>query len=378
MTVPGVRIRVPRTVRSQQFIFTFAVIFALIAALLALDFFLARIDREENRRHAENLFRDGRALLASGHSAEAVDKLATAVSLARSNSAYGLALAQAMMANGRDADSEQLLKQLLDRAPDDGGVSLTMARLLVKTGRPNDAKAFFHRAIYGKWGSDSTTQRMKSRFELIDLLARRGAREELLAELLPLQSEAGDSTMLLRRVAPLYITAGSPEHGADLYRDILKRDPHDRDATLGLTNADIALGQLRQARTDLSRAVREFPGDTIISRQLVYLDSAFALDPSSRRISDAERFKRSRNVLGRTLAFVERCSAQSQAVVGRTLQDSARANLEATKSARWSASSVEGQISLSEELWAEAQQQCGTNTAIRDSVLEFLQRLLAP
>lgn len=362
--------------RPRRFIFTFAAVFALIAALLALDFFLARIDRDENRQHAENLFRDGRSLLAAGHSADAMDKLATALSLERNNPAYGLALAQAMMANGRDADAEQLLHELLDRAPDDGAVSLTMAQLLVKTDRPSDAKAFFHRAIYGKWGSDSTTQRMKARFELIDLLARRGAREELLAELLPLQSVAGDSTMLLKRVAPLYVAAGSPERAAEFYRELLKREPTDRAAVFGLSDADLALGQLRQARSDLSRAVRQFPGDTVIARKLVSLDSAFSLDPSSRGISDAERFKRSRKILARTFGFAEQCAQRPATPAETAVQDSARAELEATKSAKWTASAVERQLALSEKLWRAVPALCGAEATNQDGVLDFLQRLL--
>src|SRR5258705_267027 len=213
------------TASPREFIATFAVLFGLILTFLVLDLSLARVERNEARQHAANLFQEGRAQLDSGHPGEAADRLSAAVSLDRSNVAYALGLAQAMAAEGRAADAEQMLGGLLERAQNDGAVNLTMARLLATTHRPRDAAAFYHRAIYGRWGADSAAQRTVARFELIDLLDKQHARAELLAELLPLQSDSADSTALLARVAPLYLRAAAPNRADDAYRALIRRSP---------------------------------------------------------------------------------------------------------------------------------------------------------
>jgi hypothetical protein len=60
-----------------------------------------------------------------------------------------------------------------------------MGRILVKEGRFPEAISYFRRAIYGHWNEDAAGNRLRVRFELIDLLAQRNSKEELLAELLP-------------------------------------------------------------------------------------------------------------------------------------------------------------------------------------------------
>ena len=369
-------VKIPRTGRSREFIVTFAMIFALIAGLLMLDLFLARIDRNETSQHAANLFRDGRSLLARGKSSDAAERLATAVALDRGNPRYGLALAQALLADGRSTEAETLLTDLLSRSPDDGPISLTMARLLAITGRQDRAKAFYHRAIFGRWGSDSTIERMTTRFELIDLLARQGAHEELLAELLPLQSVAADSTMLLQKVAPLYLQAESPERAVGLYQALLRRTPDDLPVYVGLSDAYLDLGQLRQARSTLSRAVRMFPSDTLVSRRLQDLDSAFALDPGSRGLSDAGRVERSRALLARTVDYVDRCRQNLSSPEGIALEDTARLVLQAPRPRQWNAAAVERELNLSESLWGAKPGACNPAADREGHVLDLVQRLL--
>lgn len=362
-----------RTAATQQFLVTFAGIFALIGLLLVLDFFLARIDKSETSQHAANLYNDGRDLLARGKAADAADQLATAVSLDRNNLAYGLALAQALIADGQLQDAETLLNTLLLRAPNDGAVSLTMAHLLVQSKRPDDARAFYHRAIYGRWGRDSTEQRMRARLELIGLLSRQGAREELLAELLPLQGMSGDSTMLLRTVAPLYLQAGSPERASVIYRELLRREPGDLSAYMGLTDADMAQGQMRTARSDLVRAAREFPNDTTIDRKVKQLDSAFSLDPNARGLTDTERLRRSGALLERTLFFLSECDSQPATPEQLALQDSARSAIQATKPRAPDESLLERRLSLFDSLWEVVSQSCPVGSG--SSVPGLVQRL---
>src|ERR1041385_7171871 len=93
------------------------------------------------------------------------------------------------------------LRDLLTRAESDGAVNDALARVLEREGRDEDAKAYFHRAIYGRWSTDTVANRQRVRFELIELLARRHDDRELVAELLPFQDAPADSVALRRRGA---------------------------------------------------------------------------------------------------------------------------------------------------------------------------------
>src|SRR3982751_4385123 len=150
MSEPWPSTAAPRSTASVPvFLTTFALILAAIVAFLAFDLWLADIDSRESMLHAAHLFDDGRALLATGKSHEAVDRLASAQALARSNVRYGVALAEALLADGRASEAESELARTLDRAETDGPANLVMARILEREGRFDQAVSFYHRAIYG-------------------------------------------------------------------------------------------------------------------------------------------------------------------------------------------------------------------------------------
>lgn len=371
-------VRAP-TASPRDFLATFVVLFGLIVALLLLDLFLARIARNEAQQHAANVYEEGRALLASGQPGEAADRLSTAVSLERTNVAYALALAQATLAEGRADDAEQMLNALLERAPNDGALNLTMARLLAMTARARDAKAFYHRAIYGRWAADSTPQRIAARFELIDLLVREHAHVELLAELLPLQSDSADSTMLLKRLGPLYLRAGSPSRAAEAFRALIRRSPSDPAAYVALGDALLALGQFQTARAVLRNGARAIPGDRAIVRQLRLVDSVVALDPMARGLRDAERLRRSRWLLARTLAVTDSCAPANSVSDGE--RDSARVELHTARPRTDLATSAERNLALAAALWRVRPAACVTDSLASAGVgvgmVTLLQRALA-
>jgi hypothetical protein len=220
MTDPGRRAPTGApTASTPVFVATFGFILLIIVALLFVDTALARVDERESRAHAANLYRDGQDLLARGDAHEASDRFASAVASNRGEPRYALALAQAMLADGRTDDARRILDDVLERIPADGAANLTMARVLVTDGRVDDAKSYFHRAIYGRWGSDSAARRTQARLELVDLLAKRRESAEMLAELLPLDASATDTAMR-RRIGLLFIEAGAPERGAALLRTL--------------------------------------------------------------------------------------------------------------------------------------------------------------
>ena len=257
MTETGVRATAQfRVANASVFMGTIAGIVVLIGLLLTFDVFLAHLDHRASAARADTEYQSGLAALRAGRPSDAADHFGTAVSIDRSNVNYALALGEAMLQEGRTTDAEATLRALLARAENDGAVNLTMAHVMLREARTEDAKAYLHRAIFGRWGADSVERRNQARFELIDLLAARGAPRELLAELLPFEDVSPDSVALRRRLGKLFILAGSPVRAAAMFRDVLKRDPTDAEAYAGLGETAIAAGNLRTARADLTEAAR--------------------------------------------------------------------------------------------------------------------------
>lgn len=351
------------------FVATFAVVIGLIAMLLAFDLFLARVDRVASDANAAAEYAAGDTLLARGRAHEAAERFGAAVAINRRNLRYSLALARATLAEGRPAEAESTLQDLLDRAENDGGVNLAMARTMLREGRDNEATSYFHRAIFGHWGADSVPRRAEARFELIDLLARRGATQELLAELLPLQDTPPDSVRLRGRLGQLFVRAGSPARGAAMLRDVLRRDPRDAEAYAGLGEAALTLGNFRTARADFAEAVRLRPDDVRLANQLALADTVLAIDPAAQGIGSHARYVRSRLLLTRTAAVAERCPASGR-VAARL--DSARTALLATVRPRAEDATGEAMVTLASDLWSARPANC-TGVGVPGRALAIIQ-----
>jgi Flp pilus assembly protein TadD len=353
------------------FVATFAAILIVTALLLSLDLFLARLDRRASDAHAADEYAEGRTLLAAGRAEEASARFGAAVAIDRQNENYALALGEAMLAEGRIASAETTLKALLDRAENDGQVNLTMAHVMLREGRTAEAKSYFHRAIFGRWGADSVARRTAARFELIELLARGGAARELLAELLPLEETSPDSTVLLRRLGQLFIKAGSPARAATVFRELLRRDPHDADARAGMGEAALGLGNFRTAHVDLVEASRLKPNDAGIASDLAVSDTVLSLDPTAREIDAHERYLRSRALLARTMSTLSSCVQPARSALG----DSARALLSIPATPRRDEISGEAMLELASDLWASRPSSC--TAAMRDTVLRLVHERVA-
>ncbi len=61
--------------------------------------------------------------------------------------------------------------------------------------------------------------------ELVNFLLKHGRKEALLAELLPLQGEAGNDAALQKRIASLLLVAGAAQRAADAYRSLIEQFP---------------------------------------------------------------------------------------------------------------------------------------------------------
>src|SRR4051812_30120162 len=192
------------------FVGTIVVVLLCIFGALFFDLSLAAIDRRESAAHAANAYNDGLRFLRAHEPAAALERFRTAAGIDRENAGYTLGLSEAMLQDGRVADAESTLTALLSKAENDGAVNLTMAHVMARESRFNDAKAYFHRAIFGRWGADSIPRRRQARFELIDLLSQHGSPGELLAELLPFEDVPAESTATRLRLGELFLRADSP------------------------------------------------------------------------------------------------------------------------------------------------------------------------
>ena len=357
MRTPLVQPAAPTPAASvSEFIATFAIILAAIIGLLLFDTALARVDATGRKATAAREFDTGQRLVAQGRIEPGIEHLRAATTLDGENSAYGVALAQATLADGRADAAEQMLLPLLERDETDGAVNLAMARVLAKEGRNDQAKSSYHRAIYGRWPPGAEKTRTEARFELIDLLARTNARQELLAELLPIQDDSTNDGAQRKRIAHLFVVAGQPSRAVVIYREILRRDSRDADAYVGLAEAALSLGDFATARADLLAAQKLSPADSIsLQSRMILTDSVIALDPTQPGLSLNEQARRSRNLLQMTVSSARRCLAAQAPQVAAAL-DSATALV--TSVGAVTAPSIVQNISLAEQIWGLRRSRC--------------------
>ena len=345
------------TATVADFIATFAVILATIVGLLLFDTALARVDVIERKSYAAREFTTGQRLITEGKVEEGIEHLRAATTLDGENSSYGVALAQAILADGHPREAEQLLLPLLERNETDGSANLALARVLTKEGKIEQAKSYYHRAIYGLWPTDANKSRTAARFELIDVLARSNAKQELLAELLPIQDDSTNDLTQRKRIAHLFVVAGSPARAVVIFREILRRDSKDADAFVGLAEAALSLGDFATARTDLLAAQKLTPADSIsLVSRVALTDSVISLDPTQSGLTLPEQVRRSRNLVQTTLTSVRKCLGVQAPQVAVAL-DSATLLL-VSGAAAGQAQSVEQNLSLAEQLWGLRRSRC--------------------
>jgi len=368
--------RLPSAVGSAgAFVGTFALVLAGIAALFAIDTILAQADRAANHAEARRLFTEGERLQAQGQMREALERLRSAVAAERQNSVYQRGLAMALLAAGRPADAQTVLAERLQHDPTDAEASLMMARALAREGETRQAIAFYHRAIFGEWGQAERAHRVDARFELVGLLAAEHAQEQLFAELLPLESEAPADPATRRRIAHLFLAAGSPSRAAAIFRDLARQDHGDADSYAGLGEAELRQGNYRAARRALATGVKLRPEDESISGRLGLVDRVLAIDPTQRGIGNDAQYSRSLVLLALTVTAADSCVGAGRTPLQAALLDSARAALQRPLPGQASLDgAVDAQVSLAVRLWASRPPGCPTPAFARPAEL-LMERL---
>jgi tetratricopeptide (TPR) repeat protein len=362
----------PPTASTSEFIATFAGILAAIALLLLFDAGMANIDQKATSSRATNEYQVGESLNSQGKIREAADHFRTAASLDRDKPVYTVALAQAILKEGRATDAEQLLVPSLERNATDGGTNLAMARVLAKEGRVEEAKSYYHRAVYGLWPAEAHRNRVEARFELVDLLAQTGEKQDLLAELLPMQEESPSDTVMRKRIARLFVVAGSPARASDIFRDVLRHNPRDADAYVGLADAALALGNYPTAKADLAAAAHLAPDDTAIQSRMKLADSVIAIDPTQRGLGLDEQVRRSRNLVQMTIASARKCLGADAPQVAAAL-DSVTRSLVAPSGSIPRNQAIDENLSLAGALWRMRAERCAARAPQDDQVLALVQ-----
>ena len=360
-----------KTSGGREFLGTFGLVFLSIGVLFVIDTFLARVERSETRTEAVRLFTEGQRLIARGDYGRAIGRFKDALAIERTNRDFARTLAQAQLAAGKTADAEQTLSELLQSDSTDGLTNLLMARVLVKEQRFDEASSYYHRAIFGRWNQDAAGNELRARFELIGLLAERGAKEALLAELLPVQDLAPRDMKTRLRMGQLFLAAGSPNRAADIFRAIVREQPSNAEAHSGLADAVFAVANYRGARVEYQTAVRLDPNDEAARKRLELCNEVLALDPAIRGLGPGQRFRRSLMLLRQTLDESSKCIPKAPAQADQNLLDQADKALKERVTAVREAEVAESNIDLAEKLWQLRKRACVAPPAV-DSPLTLV------
>jgi tetratricopeptide (TPR) repeat protein len=335
---------------------TIMLVLAAIGALFMADTFLAALERSQSHLEAERLYHEGQKFLGQGLGERAAEQFHAALFIDRDNKDYQLALSQAFATADRVADAEATLAGLLERDADGGAANLAMARVLAREGRLVEAISYYHRAIYGQWGKNAVEPRVQARFELVNLLVAHHSNEGLLAELLPLEEEAPDDVSTRMKLGPLFMAAGSPVRAADLFREVLQREPRNPDARVGLGETEFARGNYRGALIDYQTALRfrsNVKDADSVRHRMEICNQVLTLDPSQRGLGAEERHQRSVRLLDLILQNIGSCAGAAE-----TLIATATKALKEPVSASRQAAAYESNIELADKLWQARRTEC--------------------
>jgi Flp pilus assembly protein TadD len=351
------------------------IVAASIVALFTVDRMLAKVERSEVQREANLEHHSGLALLAAGRADAALPHLSRAASLARSNRDFRLDFAEALQRAGDRDQAETEVRDVLSIDSNDGRANLLMARLMAGASRSAEADAYYHRAIYGAWYRDPNAKRLQTRLELADYLARQNRQQELLSELLVLQDAARADPALARRVAQLFLEAGSPAGAVQAWRDIIRASPDDPDGYRGLGEAELRAGDFRSAEAAYLTLLRHRPDDEEAAKRFRFAETLERMDPTPRRLSSAEKYRRSTALLVAVRDSVAACPAATSNADTKPLMDQSEQAVKARPRGPVANEASESVITLAERLWNSAGADCRSRQRPEDPVPLLMDKL---
>jgi tetratricopeptide (TPR) repeat protein len=281
-----------------------------------------------------------------------LDHYRAALALDRDNPVHRRAVALLLLQVQRFGEAERHLDELLDQNPVDAEANLLRARLAARRGFVENAEAYYQRAIYGRWPSGADqAQRLAARFELLAWLEQMGATDRARAELIRLQAEVPDTTSMQLELARHFVILAEPRRAVEILRKQLTQDPDDRLLAREMMNVALSARQLEDARIAARQMVTLDPKDATARRVLRQLTDALNLDPTRRRLSTAERLRRSGALLTRLVVLTEECSATPDVAVPADAIIRARELLDTKATLATRNTLIEERLSAAEALW---------------------------
>ena len=273
---------------------------------------------------AESAYQAGNQLFARERYEEAIEQYRNALSIAHKFE-YRLALGLALAKVDRPAEALIYLEEARAEHPTNGPVNLAVAEVEAQSGSLDRAIAHFQRAIYGAWPAGTESNRVRARLELTDVLVRAGKPQQAAGELLSLAAERAGDTVLLPQLAQRLSTLGHHDKAADLYRQLVNRNPDDLRALGQLGEEELALGDFDGACSAFRRT-----GNTA---RAALCDQMLAIDATAAGLPAAERYRRSQALLAAVQEYIRACigappaSSRPASRSQRSLSDAADANV---------------------------------------------------
>lgn len=290
-----------------------AIVFVVMLALFVGTGYYNRAFNTERRDRAEEHFRLGRTLADYGYFDGAIDQFSDALLYSRGDFEYRLGLTLALYQSGRYQEAQPQLLELRAADPTQAVVNRMLARLAVRGGRVEEAVQSYRTAIYGRWDQNPEQNRVETRLELVDFLESEGETLQLVGELLSLLREEPANDELRRRAGLMFLDAGAPGEVIRVLGPLVEQNLDDAEVHAALGRAYFVTGQYGLSRLELRSALSESPNREL-SEILREADEVVELDPNyrrasrrERRITQQERFRRSREVLRRAVDYLESC-----------------------------------------------------------------------
>lgn len=327
-------------------------VIAAVALALAVLLIAARITTTSAEHRKEealmSLLGEAEQAAAAQRNAEAGQAYRRALQLDSGSFAARLGLARVLVRMEQWTEAQGHLSQLRTADPASSQVNLLSARAAWQAGELELATDYFHRAVYGYWPPGQMEERSRARMLMVRLLTQRQDRGALVPELLRLQRELPENSPYRRETALLMLGAGLADEASRELRALIEAHPEDPDLKLSLVEAEVMLGNYITARTQLRAIQRQHPEEQRTAERLALVESVLALDPLGRRLSLAERHRRSRLLIEATMKHGENCGGVDS--IGEHLEG-ARKEAEEAYTRASAEATLERNIQTAERLW---------------------------
>ncbi|HKV49356.1 MAG TPA: tetratricopeptide repeat protein [Candidatus Acidoferrales bacterium] len=269
-------------------------VFLSLSALLLIPLFtttgvIVRLFHEKQASIAASWERAGNTNLQTGNPEVAIENFRNSLLYAPEDSGVQLELAEALAAQGQTDEAENYLFTLRTADPENSMIDLQLARISAGRGDIAAAVTFYHDAAFGQWPSNSHTNRLATRRELIEFLLSHNLRDQARAEALSLAADNPVDPDVLDAAAGYLANAVDHQSALAEYQAVLRIAPANVDALMGAGNAALALYQFPEADRYFTRALQHGAKRENVASLRDLAAAAAELDPFNNRVTERER-----------------------------------------------------------------------------------------